>query len=93
MIPNCYQLIQSILKIFIKYTVNFYVEAWLIVLSNKCIISKGVIFAEFDQYWFVTESTVMSFERVSKIFFTNIANKLKHDPHTIIRESFMAKKF
>ena len=35
----------------------------------------------------------MNFEKVSKLFYSMIGNKLKYDPHTIIRENFLGKKF
>ncbi len=54
---------------------------------------KGVLFVEFDQYWFLNEQNVMNFEKVSKLFYSIIGNKLKNDPHTIIRENFLGKKF
>ncbi len=60
-----------------------------IILMKK----KGVLFVEFDQYWFLNEQNVMNFEKVSKLFYSIIGNKLKNDPHTIIRENFLGKKF
>lgn len=50
-----------------------------------------VLFVEFDQYWFMNEPNVMNFEKVSKLFYNLVANKLKNDPHTIIKENFLGK--
>lgn len=50
-----------------------------------------VLFIEFDQYWFLNEPNVMNFEKNSKLFFTLVANKLKNDPRTIIKENFLGK--
>ncbi len=54
-------------------------------------LHTGVLFIEFDQYWFLNEPNVMNFEKNSKLFYTLVANKLKNDPHTIIKENFLGK--
>lgn len=51
------------------------------------------IFIEFDSFWFTNEPNVMDFERLSKIFQSLITEKLKNDPHSIIRENFLGKNY
>lgn len=52
---------------------------------------KGIIFAEFDSFWFINEPNVMQFERLTKVFREMIRDKLINDPHAIIRENFLGK--
>lgn len=54
-------------------------------------MNEGIIFAEFDTFWFVNEPNVMQFERLTKIFKELIRDKLTNDPHAIIRENFLGK--
>lgn len=53
----------------------------------------SIIFSEFDTFWFANEPNVMEFERLTKIFNKLITEKLKNDPHTIIRENFLGKSY
>jgi hypothetical protein len=51
------------------------------------------IFNEFDAFWFINEPNVMEFERLLRIFKSLIIERLKNDPHTIIRENFLGKNY
>ncbi len=51
------------------------------------------VFNEFDAFWHTNEPNVMEFERLLNIFKNLIIEKLKNDPHTIIREHFLGKNY
>jgi hypothetical protein len=55
------------------------------------LLTKGIIFVEFNTFWINNEMNVMSFERFSKIFIAMIRDKLTTDPSCIIRENFLGK--
>lgn len=74
----------------------------LIIQQNLTLIFlyiKGIIFHEFNEFWtnlihndyFGNQPSIMQFEKVSKIFFGFLKNKLQNDPNTVIKEKFMEK--